>query len=113
MKIRYPIRDEDGKEFRPMDEIMQLIDAEAYGTWLLFDSVQTVEDTAEWKVSAGTPVGFMGCEEYPGRESTQAEREWFVHLEVLSADPRMPAFLGNPEGVKGGKNGRFWCKKPV
>lgn len=46
MKIRYPIRDEDGKEFRPMDEIMQLIDAEAYGTWLLFDSVQTVEDTA-------------------------------------------------------------------
>ncbi|MCX8971861.1 chitinase, partial [Citrobacter portucalensis] len=42
-------------------------------------------------------------EEYPGRESAQAEREWFVHLEVLSADPRMPAFLGNPEGVKGEK----------
>ncbi|MGS3392903.1 chitinase [Citrobacter freundii complex sp. CFNIH9] len=69
----------------------------------VFDSVQTVEETAEWKVSAGTPVGFMGCEEYPGRESAQAEREWFVHLEVLSADPRMPAFLGNPEGVKGEK----------
>ncbi|QLY59673.1 peptidoglycan DD-metalloendopeptidase family protein [Citrobacter freundii] len=69
----------------------------------VFDSVQTVEDTAEWKVSAGTPVGFMGCEEYPGRESAQAEREWFVHLEVLSADTRMPAFLGNPEGVKGEK----------
>ncbi|ECC1562817.1 chitinase, partial [Salmonella enterica subsp. salamae] len=103
MKISYPIRDEDGKEFRSLDEIIQLIDAEAYGTWLLFDSVHTVEDTEEWKVSAGTPVGFMGCEEYPGEESGQIQREWFVHLEVLSADPKMPAFLSNPEGVKGEK----------
>ena len=69
----------------------------------VFDAVQTVEETDEWKVSAGAPVGFMGCEEYPGRESGQAEREWFVHLEVLSADPKMPAFLGNPEGVVGEK----------
>ena len=45
----------------------------------------------------------MGCEEYPGRERGQAEREWFVHLEVLSTDPKMPAFLGNPEDVKGEK----------
>ncbi|EBN4819865.1 hypothetical protein DSQ47_04825 [Salmonella enterica] len=52
----------------------------------------------------------MGCEEHPGEESGQAEREWFVHLEVLSADPKMPAFLGNLEGVKG-KNGRFGRQK--
>ncbi|ENV4277043.1 hypothetical protein ACFKAN_000823 [Salmonella enterica] len=69
----------------------------------VFNSVQTVEETDEWKVSAGTPVGFMGCEEYPGGESGQIQREWFVHLEVLSADPKMPAFLSNPEGVKGEK----------
>lgn len=69
----------------------------------IFDSVQTGGETEEWKVSAGTPAGFMGCEDYPGRESGQVEREWFVHLEVLSADPKMPAFLGNPEGVKGEK----------
>lgn len=35
MKISYPIRDKDGKEFRSLDEIMQRIDAEAHGTWLL------------------------------------------------------------------------------
>ncbi|HIF3071462.1 TPA: glycoside hydrolase family 19 protein [Salmonella enterica] len=69
----------------------------------VFDQVQAGGETEEWQVSAGTPVGFMGCEEYPGKEGSQTEREWFVHLEVLSADPRMPAFLGNPEGVKGEK----------
>ncbi|ECG8601358.1 chitinase, partial [Salmonella enterica subsp. salamae] len=69
----------------------------------VFNSVQAGGETDEWKVSAGTPVGFMGYEEYPGRESGQVEEEWFVHLEVLSADPGMPAFLGNPEGVKGEK----------
>lgn len=35
MKISYPIRDKDGKEFRSLDEIMRLVDAEAHGTWLL------------------------------------------------------------------------------
>ncbi|ECT4096543.1 chitinase, partial [Salmonella enterica] len=69
----------------------------------VFDQVQAGGETEEWQVSAGTPVGFMGCEEYPGKEGSQTEREWFVHLEVLSADPRMPAFLGNPEGIKGEK----------
>ncbi|MCE1948304.1 EF-hand domain-containing protein [Enterobacter hormaechei] len=69
----------------------------------LFDQVQPGGETEEWEVSAGTPVGFMGCEDYPGSEGGQAEREWFVHLEVLSTDPKMPAFLGNPAGVKGEK----------
>ncbi|WNU99844.1 N-acetylmuramidase domain-containing protein [Enterobacter sp. DTU_2021_1002640_1_SI_PRY_ASU_LCPMC_013] len=69
----------------------------------IFDSVQMGGETEEWKVSAGTPAGFMGREEYPGSEGGQVEREWFVHLEVLSADPKMPAFLGNPAGVKGDK----------
>ncbi|HIA4031631.1 TPA: chitinase [Escherichia coli] len=69
----------------------------------VFDRVQLGGETAEWQVSAGTPVGFMGCEEYPGEGGGQVEREWFVHLEVLSADARMPAFLSNPADVKGEK----------
>ncbi len=68
-----------------------------------FDRVQLGGETAEWRVSAGTPVGFMGCEEYPGEGGGQVEREWFVHLEVLSADARMPTFLSNPADVKGEK----------
>ncbi|WP_162200242.1 hypothetical protein [Citrobacter amalonaticus] len=67
----------------------------------VFDSVVPGGETEEWKVSAGTPVGFMGCMESPGEGSGQVDREWFVHLEVLSADPNMPVFLSNPEGVKG------------
>ena len=35
MKISYPLRDKDGKEFRSLDEIMRLVDAEPHGTWLL------------------------------------------------------------------------------
>ncbi|EPM0026697.1 glycoside hydrolase family 19 protein, partial [Citrobacter farmeri] len=69
----------------------------------VFDTVVPGGDTEEWKVSAGTPVGFMGCMESPGEGSGQVDREWFVHLEVLSADPNMPVFLSNPGGVKGEK----------
>ncbi|WP_286011973.1 hypothetical protein [Atlantibacter hermannii] len=35
MKISYPIRDTDGKEFSSQDEVMWLIDGESHGTWLL------------------------------------------------------------------------------
>lgn len=74
--------------------------AKAKGT---FNAVVKGGETAEWQVSAGTPAGFMGCTESPGEAGGQAECEWYVHLEVLSADPNMPAFLSNPEGVTGGK----------
>lgn len=68
-----------------------------------FDSVELTGETAEWKVSAGTPVGFMGCTESPGEGNKLVDKEWYVHLEVLSTDPNMPGFLANPEGVKGDK----------
>lgn len=68
-----------------------------------FDSVELTGETEEWKVSAGTPVGFMGCTESPGEGSTLVDKEWFVHLEVLSTDLNMPGFLANPECVKGDK----------
>lgn len=35
MKISYPIRDTDGKDFATLDELMRLVDGEAHGTWLL------------------------------------------------------------------------------
>ncbi|WP_337014800.1 glycoside hydrolase family 19 protein [Leclercia sp. AS011] len=69
----------------------------------VFDSVELTGETEEWKVSAGAPVGFMGCTESPGEGSRLVDREWFVHLEVLSTDSRMPGFLANPECVKGDK----------
>lgn len=69
----------------------------------VFDSVALTAETEEWKVSAGTPVGFMGCMESPGEGNTLLDKEWFVHLEVLSTDPNMPGFLANPEKVKGDK----------
>lgn len=68
-----------------------------------FDSVELTGETEEWKVSAGTAVGFMGCMESPGEGNNLLDKEWFVHLEVLSTDPNMPGFLANPEGVKGNK----------
>ncbi|WP_182035655.1 glycoside hydrolase family protein [Enterobacter bugandensis] len=68
-----------------------------------FDSVELTGEKEEWKVSAGTPVGFMGCTESPGDGNNLVDREWFVHLEVLSTDSRMPGFLANPECVKGDK----------
>ncbi|MFP7687449.1 EF-hand domain-containing protein, partial [Enterobacter hormaechei] len=68
-----------------------------------FDSVELTGGTEEWQVSAGAPVGFMGCTESPAEGNKPVDKEWFVHLEVLSTDTRMPGFLANPEGVTGDK----------
>ncbi|MEI9818097.1 hypothetical protein [Enterobacter hormaechei] len=68
-----------------------------------FDSVELTGETEEWQVSAGAPVGFMGCTESPAEGNKPVDKEWFVHLEVLSTDTRMPGFLANPEGVTGDK----------
>ncbi|EPT7034543.1 pesticin C-terminus-like muramidase [Cronobacter malonaticus] len=69
----------------------------------VYDEVVLTEEADDWTVSAGTPVGFMGCTESPSENSTDVDKEWYVHLEVLSTDSRMPAFLTNPEGVDGEK----------
>lgn len=80
----------------------------------VFDSVELTGETEEWKVSAGAPVGFMGCTESPREGSRLVDREWFVHLEVLSTDSRMPRFLSNPECVKGDKKSVLASKgKPL
>ena len=69
----------------------------------VFDSVVLTGETEEWKASAGTPVGFMGCMESPGEGNNLLDKEWFAHLEVLSTDRNMPGFLANPEKVEGDK----------
>ncbi|WP_226858894.1 hypothetical protein [Enterobacter cloacae complex sp. P30BA] len=78
-----------------------------------FDSVELTGETEEWKVSAGTPAGFMGCMESPGEGNNLLDKEWFVHLEVLSTDPNMPVFLANPECVKGDKRSVLAPKGPA
>lgn len=89
----------------PDGEIQALMPA-----WMLkarqkaaFDTVELTGETAEWQVNAGTPIGFMGCTESPDERSGLIDKEWYVHIEVLSTDPNMPKFLSNPEGVKGEK----------
>ncbi|EOL9002362.1 hypothetical protein ACM915_000055 [Cronobacter turicensis] len=69
----------------------------------VYDTVVVTGEKEAWTVSAGTPVGFMGCTESPSESSTLVDKEWYVHLEVLSTDSRMPVFLANPERVEGEK----------
>ncbi|ELY5851456.1 hypothetical protein SNN74_004241 [Cronobacter turicensis] len=69
----------------------------------VYDTVVVTGEKEAWTVSAGTPVGFMGCTESPSESRTLVDKEWYVHLEVLSTDSRMPAFLANPERVGGGE----------
>ncbi len=45
----------------------------------------------------------MGCTKTPGAGNKLVDKEWFIHLEVLSTDTRMPGFLANLEGVRGEK----------
>jgi hypothetical protein len=69
----------------------------------IVDAVVLTDGSERWSVSAGTAVGFMGCMESPSTGSVRVDKEWYVHLEVLSADPNMPHFLSNPGEVKRGK----------
>ncbi|EKM0378399.1 hypothetical protein PTT41_004132 [Cronobacter turicensis] len=69
----------------------------------VYDTVVVTGEKEAWTVSAGTPVGFMGCTESPSESRTLVDKEWYVHLEVLSTDSRMPVFLANPERVEGEK----------
>jgi len=69
----------------------------------VFNSVVNTDGSDVWKVAAGSPVGFMGLNEVPG-VGQLVDQERFVHLEVISVDSKMPAFLSNPASVTtGGK----------
>ena len=65
----------------------------------IFNDVVMTDEGDEWKVNAGAPLGFMGLTERP--DSTElVKKEWFIHLECLSVDSRMPRFLSNPGRVQ-------------
>ncbi|WP_336215298.1 glycoside hydrolase family 19 protein [Enterobacter sp. P82] len=66
----------------------------------VFDSV--TKPNAILKINAGDAIGFLGDDIVPvgmGRVSGSK----YVHIEVLSADSRMPAFLDNPGAVTSGR----------
>lgn len=66
----------------------------------VFDSV--TKPNAMLKINAGDAIGFLGDDIVPvgmGRVSGSK----YVHIEVLSADSRMPAFLDNPGAVTSGR----------
>lgn len=46
-------------------------------------------------IRAGEAIGFLARDDAPGRGSAVLS-DWFMHIEVLSNDANMPAFLSNP-----------------
>ncbi|MEB6335716.1 hypothetical protein [Serratia rhizosphaerae] len=66
----------------------------------IFDAV--TKPATALKISAGDAIGFLGEDIAPmGRAKTS--RSTYAHIEVLSADSRMPAFLDNPGKVTAGR----------
>lgn len=87
--------EEDGEEYAHLPAWMH--QAAKKGT---FNEV--VKPDATMKINAGDPVGFLGEDVAPlggGQTSSSA----YAHIEVITADNRMPAFLDNPEGVTSGR----------
>lgn len=46
-------------------------------------------------IRAGEAIGFLARDDAPGKGSAVLS-DWFMHIEVLSNDTNMPAFLNNP-----------------
>lgn len=65
-----------------------------------FDSV--VKPSSPLSIAAGDAIGFLG-KDTDSTGAADAETSHFVHIEVLSADPRMPDFLNNTAQVKTGR----------
>jgi hypothetical protein len=85
----------DGEQYAHLPVWMQK--AVEKGT---YDAV--VKPATVLKISAGDAIGFLGEDVVPvgmGKISSSA----YVHIEVLSTDSRMPAFLDNPGAVTSGR----------
>ncbi|VTM10836.1 Phage-related lysozyme (muraminidase) [Raoultella terrigena] len=66
----------------------------------VFDAVTKPDATL--KINAGDAIGFLGDDIVPvGMGKISGSK--YVHIEVLSADSRMPAFLDNPGAVTSGR----------
>ena len=66
----------------------------------IFDAV--TKPATALKISAGDAIGFLG-EDIAPMGMAKTSRSTYAHIEVLSADSRMPAFLDNPGKVTDGR----------
>ncbi|BFO09460.1 hypothetical protein GGER_19700 [Serratia rubidaea] len=66
----------------------------------IFDAV--TKPATALKISAGDAIGFLG-EDIAPMGMAKTSRSTYAHIEVLSADSRMPAFLDNPGKVTAGR----------
>jgi len=65
-----------------------------------FDSVVTPSQPIA--IKAGDAVGYLAQND-TANEKGELTTDWFTHIEVISNDKNMPAFLGNPGKLKSGK----------
>lgn len=93
---------EDGEQYAHLPFWMQ--HAVTAGT---FDSVAKPVEKLE--IKAGDAIGFLGEDIVPVGMG-QISSSTYAHIEVLSADSRMPAFLDNPGAVTAGQ--KFISIKP-
>ncbi|HGM6861241.1 TPA: hypothetical protein ACKQDZ_002580 [Serratia rubidaea] len=66
----------------------------------IFDAV--TKPATALKISAGDAIGFLG-EDIAPMGKAKTSRSTYAHIEVLSTDSRMPAFLDNPGKVTAGR----------
>lgn len=66
----------------------------------IFDAV--TKPATALKINAGDAIGFLG-EDIAPMGQAKTSRSTYAHIEVLSADSRMPAFLDNPGKVTAGR----------
>ncbi|MEG1121692.1 MAG: hypothetical protein RR184_14035 [Citrobacter sp.] len=86
---------QDGEQYARLPSWMQ--QAVAKGT---FDTVTKPDQPL--KINAGDAIGFLGEDIAPaGMAKTSSST--YAHVEVLSADSRMPSFLDNPGQIKEGR----------
>lgn len=65
-----------------------------------FDSVVTPSQPIA--IKAGDAVGYLARND-TANEKGELSTDWFTHIEVVSNDKNMPAFLGNPGKLTSGK----------
>ncbi|KIS44335.1 glycoside hydrolase family 19 protein [Kosakonia radicincitans] len=86
---------EDGEQYAHLPVWMRRAVAKG-----IFDAVAKPEVTLN--ISAGDAIGFLGNDIVPAGMG-QVSRSTYAHIEMLSVDSRMPAFLNNPGEITAGR----------
>ncbi|MBS9443985.1 glycoside hydrolase family 108 protein [Photorhabdus heterorhabditis] len=68
-----------------------------------FDSVQTLTGDAVIRINAGDPIGHLGLFESPAVQLPDRMSYYFTHIEVLSADDKLPDFVNNTKHLADGR----------